>query len=224
MAKKKNAGRQSKISKAKRAAEMLSKMIDDIYKKPRKKPASAAKGTPKPTAAQLRSPLMRCGRRHGWTQDGWVNVMADHEVCLHITGDEGGIRGHASACLTAVALTKSVLGPHITGAEVGTNITKVWDADSKTQVSFHTSTELGRAVRKWDKTGVWPLPPGLYWLRRYPDSLRPGYKVKTPRTRCASKNKRKAPPARTLMNLRDLHRLVKAAEEAAAAAKKKRKK
>jgi hypothetical protein len=167
--------------------------------------------------------LLKCGRRHEHRPDNWTTVFGDHEIALNIGQEDitSATQRIADDCIIARALLRSPLGPHITSAEVGTNITKVWSDETRTEVRFHTSAELGQAVRAWDKTKRWSLPDSLYWLRRYPDSLRPGYRREGLERARKSVNKKKS-PSRVILKLHDLRAIVAAADKAAAQKKKKK--
>lgn len=206
--------------KAKKRPTRIARMVTAFERvvTQRLKPKKPATRT---TTKKDTSPLLKCGRKHEYRPDDWTVVFADHEVTLNIgeVDVKGATRRVADDCIVARALLRSPLGPHITGAEVGTNITKVWSDETRTEVRFHTSDELGKAVRKWDKTGRWTLPDSLYWLRRYPDSLRPGYRPE--RLQRARKSvEKKAAPSRTILKLNDLRAIVTAADKATAKKKK----
>lgn len=188
-------------------ARMVAAVERVMTARAKKKPAKT-----KP-AAEV-NPLLRCGRKHEHSWDGWTTVFADRELTLAIDHNDvrGAVRRVPDACVVALAIVRCTLGPYITGAEVGTNITKLWSDESKIEVRFHTSDELGKAIRKWDKTGRWILPNGAYWLRRYPDSLRPGYR-RAGQERAYKSVQKKVAPSRTVLRLDNLRAVAEAADE-----------
>lgn len=162
----------------------------------------------------LKSPLLNWGtsRRRG----RWLVVDATRNCALHIGAEAvrraaGRVR-QSTNCVVAQAVCMSALGPYVDGANVGTNITKVWNAADQVELRFHTGL-LGPAVRIYDRTTKWVLEDSVYFLNPIPKSLRLGYKPKKKdKTIVVCKRKKKrAPASRSLLKLGELRSALVAA-------------
>ena len=161
----------------------------------------------------LKSPLLNWGpsRRRG----RWLVVDATRNCALHIGAEAvrraAGRARQSTNCVVAQAVCMSALGPYVDGANVGTNITKVWNAADQVELRFHTGL-LGSAVRIYDRTTKWILPDAVYFLNPIPKSLRLGYKPKKKdKTVVCKRKKKRAPASRSLLRLGELRSALVAA-------------
>lgn len=167
--------------------------------------------------------LERLGKKE--TTIRGVTVYATKAVALVInqTHVKGANRRIDNNCPVARALRASVLGEYITDAHVGNATAKVWSVlNPDTEVKYVLDANLYGAVRKWDKTGKWPLEDGIYWLNPYPRSLRHGYVRNPSSTRTYSGGKKTRSPSRHISLRTDIRRAQSLGVTMAKGAKKTR--
>lgn len=76
--------------------------------------------------------------------------------------------GDPAECVIAQALLRCV-GEVFVGVQVGAKVTKVI-TDTKV-IRYGTPSKLKEALQKFDKTGIWKLPPGVYKLNVLAQSI-----------------------------------------------------
>jgi hypothetical protein len=160
-----------------------------------------------------KSPLLSWGPSR--VRGKWLVVDSVRDCALHI-GSEAvararGRRREATGCVVAQAAALSALGPYIDGANVGTNITKVWNAADQVELRFHTGA-LGPAVRVWDKTGKWVLEDSIYFLRPVPKSQQLNYKPRKKNGAKCARRKTPAQASRTILKLPELRAAITASK------------
>lgn len=105
-------------------------------------------------------------------------------------------------CVIAQAM-RAALGDYIEEFEVGAFVTKVTFAGRV--VRYRTPIVLARALRHFDRTGRWDLPPGMYGLRPLSASRRLGQSAG--RTKNGKANP-KAPKKRQSLPTRFVDRVI----------------
>lgn len=129
--------------------------------------------------AKAKKPEVRVGVAadvHPTKKSGWTIIDANEELLfqikqLHITL---ATCKDPTMCVIAQAL-RAVLTPlGLDGFIVGSNITKIINFRTKTCIRYSTPHRLANALRTFDKTGEWGLPPDFYTLRPLAKSYRRG--------------------------------------------------
>lgn len=109
------------------------------------------------------------------TKDGWRTYAANSPLVLEITQTDidKAVCGSREECVVAQAIKRQI--PFATGWRVGSNITIVYCEATKEIIRYGTSSELMKAIPKFDKPPyVWNLKPGFYRLTPLPAAYRVG--------------------------------------------------
>lgn len=102
---------------------------------------------------------------------------AKRKLALTITKEniKSAVPGDSCNCVVAQAL-QNKFGEIVQGVDVGPNKTKVHldDGGQGTTWMYKTPTILRKQLPLFDKTGKWPLPPGIVELLPYPKAGQSG--------------------------------------------------
>lgn len=109
------------------------------------------------------------------TKDGWRIYASNSPLILEITQADidQAVCGSKEECVVAQSIKRQVA--FASGWRVGSNITIVYCEQTKEIIRYGTSSELMKAIPKFDKPPyVWNLKPGFYRLTPLPAAYRVG--------------------------------------------------